>query len=182
MNLDRVGPGKEVPDEINVIIEIPAHSDPVKYEVDKDTGAMFVDRFMNTAMHYPCNYGYIPHTLSEDGDPVDVLVVTPIPLISGSVIVCRVVGVLKMIDESGPDAKLLAVPVDKLCKLYCGVKTPEDMPPLLLHQIAHFFEHYKDLEEGKWVKVKGWAGTEAARQEILESIERYQQAPEKPCF
>jgi inorganic pyrophosphatase len=182
MNLDRVGPGKKVPDEVNVIIEIPAHSDPVKYEVDKETGAMFVDRFMNTAMHYPCNYGYIPHTLSEDGDPVDVLVVTPIPLISGSVIVCRVVGVLKMIDESGPDAKLLAVPVDKLCKLYCGVKTPEDMPPLLLHQIAHFFEHYKDLEEGKWVKVEGWAGTEAARQEILESIERYQQAPEKPCF
>jgi len=182
MNLDRVGPGKKVPDEINVIIEIPAHSDPVKYEVDKETGAMFVDRFMNTAMHYPCNYGYIPHTLSEDGDPVDVLVVTPIPLISGSVIVCRVVGVLKMIDESGPDAKLLAVPVDKLCKLYCGVKTPEDMPPLLLNQIAHFFEHYKDLEEGKWVKVEGWAGTEAARQEILESIERYQQAPEKPCF
>ena len=182
MNLDRVGPGKKVPDEVNVIIEIPAHSDPVKYEVDKETGAMFVDRFMNTAMHYPCNYGYIPHTLSEDGDPVDVLVVTPIPLISGSVIVCRVVGVLKMIDESGPDAKLLAVPVDKLCKLYCGVKAPEDMPPLLLHQIAHFFEHYKDLEEGKWVKVEGWAGTEAARQEILESIERYQQAPEKPCF
>jgi inorganic pyrophosphatase len=173
MNLDRVGPGKKVPDEVNVIIEIPAHSDPVKYEVDKETGAMFVDRFMNTAMHYPCNYGYIPHTLSEDGDPVDVLVVTPIPLISGSVIVCRVVGVLKMVDESGPDAKLLAVPVDKLCKLYCGVKTPEDMPPLLLHQIAHFFEHYKDLEEGKWVKVEGWANTEAARQEILESIERY---------
>jgi len=182
MNLDRVGPGKKVPDEINVIIEIPAHSDPVKYEVDKETGAMFVDRFMNTAMHYPCNYGYIPHTLSEDGDPVDVLVVTPIPLISGSVIVCRVVGVLKMTDESGPDAKLLAVPVDKLCKLYCGVKTPEDMPPLLLHQIAHFFEHYKDLEEGKWVKVEGWANIDAARQEILESIERYQQAPEKPCF
>ena len=182
MNLDRVGPGKKVPDEVNVIIEIPAHSDPVKYEVDKETGAMFVDRFMNTAMHYPCNYGYIPHTLSEDGDPVDVLVVTPIPLISGSVIVCRVVGVLNMTDESGPDAKLLAVPVDKLCKLYCSVKTSEEMPPLLLDQIAHFFEHYKDLEEGKWVKVEGWADTEAARREILESIERYQQAPEKPCF
>jgi inorganic pyrophosphatase len=182
MNLDRVGPGKNVPGEVNVIIEIPAHSDPVKYEVDKETGAMFVDRFMNTAMHYPCNYGYIPHTLSEDGDPVDVLVVTPIPLISGSVIVCRVVGVLNMTDESGPDAKLLAVPVDKLCKLYCGVKTPEDMPPLLLDQIAHFFQHYKDLEEGKWVKVEGWADTEAAHREILDSITRYQQAPEKPCF
>jgi len=177
MNLDRVGPGKNIPDEINVIIEIPAHSDPVKYEVDKETGAMFVDRFMNTAMHY-----YVPHTLSEDGDPVDVLVVTPIPLISGSVIVCRVVGMLKMADESGPDAKLLAVPVDKLCKLYCGVKTPEDMPSMLLDQIAHFFQHYKDLEENKWVKVQGWADAEAARQEILESIERYQQAPEKPCF
>ena len=182
MNLDRVGPGKNIPDEINVIIEIPAHSDPVKYEVDKEIGAMFVDRFMNTAMHYPCNYGYVPHTLSEDGDPVDVLVVTPIPLISGSVIVCRVVGMLKMADESGPDAKLLAVPVDKLCKLYCGVKTPEDMPSMLLDQIAHFFQHYKDLEENKWVKVQGWADAEAARQEILESIERYQQAPEKPCF
>jgi len=104
------------------------------------------------------------------------------PLISGSVIVCRIVGVLKMIDESGPDAKLLAVPLDKLCKLYQSVKTPEDMPPMLLDQIAHFFQHYKDLEEGKWVKVQGWADTEAARQEVLESIERYQQAPEKPCF
>jgi inorganic pyrophosphatase len=182
MNLDRVGPGKNLPEEINVIIEIPAHSDPVKYEVDKETGAMFVDRFMNTAMHYPCNYGYIPHTLSEDGDPVDVLVVTPIPLISGSVIVCRVVGVLNMVDESGPDAKLLAVPIDKLCKLYCDVKTPQDMPAMLLDQIAHFFQHYKDLEEGKWVKIQGWSDTEAAKREILESIARYQQAPEKPYF
>ena len=111
MNLDRVGPGELAPDEINVIIEIPAHGEPVKYEVDKLTGAMFVDRFMNAAMHYPCNYGYVPHTLSEDGDPVDVLVVTPVPLISGSVIRCRPVGVLKMTDESGPDAKVLAVPV-----------------------------------------------------------------------
>jgi len=116
MNLDRVSTGKNIPDEINVIIEIPSHSDPVKYEVDKETGAMFVDRFMNTAMHYPCNYGYIPHTLSEDGDPVDVLVVTPIPLISGSVIECRVIGMLSMTDEAGPDAKLLAVPITKLCK------------------------------------------------------------------
>ena len=182
MNLDRVSPGNNVPDEVNVIIEIPAHSDPVKYEVDKETGAMFVDRFMNTAMHYPCNYGYVPHTLSEDGDPVDVLVITPIPLISGSVITCRVVGMLKMADESGPDAKLLAVPIDKLCKLYRHANTPDDMPPMLLDQIAHFFEHYKDLEEGKWVKVEGWDNADAARQEILSSIERYQQAPEKPCF
>ncbi len=182
MNLDRVGPGKQVPDVINVIIEIPSHSDPVKYEVDKETGAMFVDRFMNTAMHYPCNYGYIPHTLSEDGDPVDVLVVTPIPLISGSVIECRAIAMLQMTDEAGPDAKLLAVPVDKLCKSYRHVAGPGDMPETLLNQIAHFFEHYKDLEEGKWVKVEGWLDADAARREIVEAIERYQNAPEKPCF
>jgi len=182
MNLDRVTSGKDVPNDINVIIEIPSHSDPVKYEVDKETGAMFVDRFMNTAMHYPCNYGYIPHTLSDDGDPVDVLVVTPIPLISGSVIRCRTVGMLKMTDEAGEDAKLLAVPHEKLCKLYKDAEKPEDMSPLLLDQIAHFFAHYKDLEEGKWVKVEGWAGAEEARQEIMDSITRYQNAPQKPCF
>ena len=182
MNLDRVTSGKDVPNDINVIIEIPSHSDPVKYEVDKETGAMFVDRFMNTAMHYPCNYGYIPHTLSDDGDPVDVLVVTPIPLISGSVIRCRAVGMLKMTDEAGEDAKLLAVPHEKLCKLYKDAEKPEDMSPLLLDQIAHFFAHYKDLEEGKWVKVEGWADAEEARQEIMDSITRYQNAPQKPCF
>jgi len=182
MNLDRVGPGERAPDEINVIIEIPAHGEPVKYEVDKDTGAMFVDRFMNTAMHYPCNYGYVPHTLSEDGDPVDVLVVTPVPLISGSVIRCRPVGLLKMTDESGPDAKVLAVPVNKLCGLYNHIHRPEDAPPALLAQVAHFFEHYKDLESGKWVKVEGWTGVEAAKSEILASISRFRTAPEKPCF
>ena len=182
MNLDRVSPGKNIPEEVNVIIEIPSHSDPVKYEVDKETGAMFVDRFMNTAMHYPCNYGYIPHTLSEDGDPVDVLVITPIPLISGSVITCRVIGMLNMEDEAGPDAKLLAVPISKLCKLYKDVNSPEDAPDLLLAQITHFFEHYKDLEEEKWVKVKGWVGAKEAQNEITEGVERYQQAPEKPCF
>lgn len=182
MNLDRVTSGLNVPDDVNVIIEIPAHSDPVKYEVDKATGAMFVDRFMNTAMHYPCNYGYIPHTLSEDGDPVDVLVVTPVPLISGSVIRCRPIGVLKMVDEAGPDAKLLAVPVDKLCTLYRHVKTPEDMPPMLLSQIAHFFEHYKDLEPNKWVRVEGWTGPEEAKAEIISSVRRYQEAPVKPYF
>ena len=182
MNLDRVSPGKQAPDVINVIIEIPSHSDPVKYEVDKETGAMFVDRFMNTAMHYPCNYGYIPHTLSEDGDPVDVLVVTPIPLISGSVIECRAVAMLQMTDEAGPDAKLLAVPVDKLCKSYRHIQGPGDIPETLLNQITHFFEHYKDLEAGKWVKVEGWLDGDAARKEILDSTERYQKAPEKPCF
>src|SRR5690554_101707 len=122
MNLDRVTAGSDVPNEINVIIEIPSHTDPVKYEVDKKTGAMFVDRFMSTAMYYPCNYGYVPHTLSNDGDPVDVLVVTPVPLISGSVIKCRPVGVLKMTDESGEDAKVLAVPIDKLCHSYRSIR------------------------------------------------------------
>ncbi|GAB4508493.1 MAG: inorganic diphosphatase [Sulfuricaulis sp.] len=182
MNLDRVGPGKRAPDEINVIIEIPAHGEPVKYEVDKDTGAMFVDRFMNTAMHYPCNYGYVPHSLSEDGDPVDVLVVTPVLLISSSVIRCRPIGMLKMTDESGPDPKVLTVPVDKLCGLYSHIHRPEDAPPTLLAQIAHFFQHYKDLESGKWVKMEGWTGAEAAKTEILASITRFQAAPEKPCF
>ncbi len=182
MNLDRVTSGKNLPDEINVIIEIPSHSDPVKYEVDKETGAMYVDRFMNTAMHYPCNYGYVPHTLSDDGDPVDVLVATPVPLISGSVISCRPVGILKMKDEAGEDAKVLAVPIDKLCTLYREVKTPDDMPNLLIQQIAHFFEHYKDLEPNKWVKIDGWYGPEDAKAEIMDSIERFQASPEKPCF
>ncbi len=182
MNLDRVSSGKNVPEEINVIIEIPSHSDPVKYEVDKETGAMFVDRFMNTAMHYPCNYGYIPHTLSDDGDPADVLVVTPIPVISGSVVTCRLIGMLKMTDEAGEDAKLLAVPISKLCKLYKNVETHKDMPGMLLDQISHFFEHYKDLEEGKWVRIEGWADADAAKAEVIASIERYQNAPEKPFF
>ncbi len=182
MNLDRVSSGKNIPNEINVVIEIPAHAEPVKYELDKDTGAMFVDRFMSTAMHYPCNYGYVPHTLSADGDPVDVLVLTPYPLISGSVIRCRPVGVLKMTDESGDDAKVLAVPVDKLCKGYRKVGDFRDLPQEILDRIAHFFEHYKDLDEGKWVRVDGWGGVDQAKQEILDSVDMYKAAPEKPAF
>lgn len=182
MSLDKVSPGRDVPHDINVIIEIPSHSDPVKYEVDKESGALFVDRFMSTAMFYPCNYGYIPHTLSEDGDPVDVLVVTPLPLISGSVIRCRPLGVLNMSDEAGIDAKLIAVPVDKLSPLYRDCKGTADLPPSLLAQIAHFFEHYKDLESGKWVKVEGWAGVDEAKAEIISSVKRYNEAPRKPGF
>jgi inorganic pyrophosphatase len=182
MNLDRVDSGRDVPNEVNVIIEIPAHADPVKYEVDKDSGAMFVDRFMSTAMHYPCNYGYVPHTLSKDGDPVDVMVVTPVPLISGAVIRCRPVAVLKMTDESGDDAKVLAVPISKLCPTYARVESPGDLPRLLLDQIAHFFEHYKDLDEGKWVRVEGWGGVEEAKQEILDSVDMYKSAPQRPRF
>ncbi|MDO9386602.1 MAG: inorganic diphosphatase [Thiobacillus sp.] len=182
MSLNKVSSGRNLPDDFNVIIEIPAHGEPIKYEVDKESGAMFVDRFMSTAMHYPCNYGYIPHTLSEDGDPVDVLVITPIPLITGVVVRCRPIGMLKMTDEAGVDGKLLAVPVDKLCGLYRGVSRPEDLQALLLAQISHFFEHYKDLEDGKWVKVDGWAGIDDARAEILAGVERYRNAADKPAF
>ncbi|MCK5480140.1 MAG: inorganic diphosphatase [Gammaproteobacteria bacterium] len=182
MNLDRVNPGHNVPVEINVIIEIPAHSDPVKYEVDKETGAMFVDRFMGTAMHYPANYGYIPHSLSEDGDPLDVLVITPVPLISGSVIRCRPVCLLNMTDDSGPDPKVIAVPLDELTSLYRDVQGSGDLPQQLLQQIAHFYQHYKDLEENKWVKIEGWQDRNAACEEILASIERFNRAPVKPNF
>lgn len=182
MILDRVTAGTSVPDEINVIIEIPSHSDPVKYEVDKETGAMFVDRFMNTAMFYPCNYGYIPHTLSDDGDPADVLVVTPSPLISGSVICCRPVGMLNMTDEAGVDAKILAVPIHKLSVSHRGINEHTDLSPLLLDQISHFFEHYKDLEANKWVKIEGWLGSKEAKAEILVSIKRYDDATDKPNF
>ena len=173
MILDRVGYGKNAPNDINVIIEIPSHSDPVKYEVDKDTGAMFVDRFMGTAMHYPCNYGYIPQTLSGDGDPADVLVVTPVPVITGSVVRVRPLGMLQMTDEAGSDAKILAVPVDKLSSMYSSFNDVRDMPKPLLDAISHFFDHYKDLEPGKWVKIEGWVGVEDAKKEIMESIERY---------
>lgn len=176
MNLDRVGPGSSVPDDINVIIEIPANADPVKYEVDKETGALFVDRFMNTAMFYPCNYGYVPQTLSDDGDPVDVLVVTPFPLISGCVVQCRPVGMLQMTDEKGEDAKVVAVPHDPM---YAAVQDVKDLPAYLLNQLAHFFEHYKDLEKNKWVKVDGWLDTAAAKNEIMSSIERYNQKAAK---
>ena len=182
MILDRVSSGDNPPSEFNVIIEIPALSDPVKYEVDKDTGAMFVDRFMGTAMHYPCNYGYIPHTLSADGDPCDVLVVTPVPLIPGSVVKCRPIGVLKMTDESGDDAKVLALPIDKLSKSYRHISNHREMPQDLLGTISHFFEHYKDLDEGKWVRVEGWGDIDDAKEEILNSLKMYADAPEKPNF
>ncbi len=173
-NYSNIKPGQDAPNDINVVIEIPTQSNPVKYEVNKETGMLHVDRFLGTAMFYPCNYGYVPSTLSEDGDPVDVLVVSPFPLLSGCVVRCRPIGMLEMTDESGVDAKILAVPVDKLSPLYKNVKAPQDLPQQLLNTIQHFFEHYKDLEEGKWVKVKGWAGVEAAKTEIMASIERYQ--------
>jgi inorganic pyrophosphatase len=173
MSLDNVTPGSKVPDAFNVIIEIPMNADPVKYEVDKATGAIFVDRFMSTAMHYPTNYGYVPKTISGDGDPVDVLVITPFPLIPGVVVPCRAIGILKMQDEAGEDGKVLAVPTDKILSIYKHWQKPEDMNELQLKTIAHFFEHYKDLEPGKWVKVMGWEGPESARKEIMDGIDNY---------
>lgn len=175
MGFAKLEPGKDVPNDINVIIEIPAQGGPVKYEVDKDTNLLAVDRIMATSMRYPCNYGYMPKTLSEDGDPVDVLVVTPFPLLSGSYVRVRPIGMLQMTDESGPDAKILAVPVDKLCKIYKDVKKPEDLGVQLLDAISHFFEFYKALEPGKWVKLGGWQGAEAAKKEITDSIARYKE-------
>jgi inorganic pyrophosphatase len=182
MNLDRVGSGRDLPNDFNVIIEIPMNADPIKYEVDKETGALFVDRFMGTAMHYPCNYGYIPHTLSDDGDPVDVLVITPFPLVVGVVVRCRPLGVLKMIDEAGGDEKLLAVPIDKVLPWYKHWNKPEDINPERLSQIQHFFEHYKDLEKGKWVKVEGWGGPDEAAVSIKSGVARYDTAKDKPKF
>jgi len=179
MSLDRVPAGKDIPNDCNVVIEIPMRADPIKYEVDKETGAVFVDRFMSTAMHYPCNYGYIPHTLSDDGDPCDVLVLSPVPLITGVVVRCRPIGMLGLQDEAGGDHKILAVPIDKLSGLYRSIKSPRDLPEITTQQIAHFFEHYKDLEPGKWVRVATWVEAHDAKQEILESVTRYKAAERK---
>ena len=176
MSLDNVTPGDKIPEAFNVIIEIPMNGDPIKYEVDKESGAIFVDRFMNTAMHYPTNYGYVPKTIAGDGDPVDVLVVTPVPLMPGVVVPCRAIGILKMTDEAGEDGKVLAVPTKKVLSLYSNWNKPEDLNPMRLKAIEHFFEHYKDLEQGKWVKVQGWEGPESAHKEILDGIAAYEKA------
>jgi len=173
MSLNKVSAGRDLPNDFNVIIEIPMNADPIKYEVDKESGAIFVDRFMGTAMHYPCNYGYVPNTISGDGDPVDVLVITPFPLIPGVVVRCRPIGILNMHDEAGADGKVLAVPIDKILPIYQHWQKPEDLNILRLNQIQHFFEHYKDLEPGKWVKIDGWGGTDDARAEILNGVENY---------
>ena len=172
MSFNDIPAGKSVPDDIYVAIEIPANSSPIKYEIEND--ALFVDRFMATPMFYPANYGYIPQTLSEDGDALDVLVVTPYPVAPGSVIRCRPVGILNMSDEAGQDAKLLAVPHDKLTVLYKDVKEASDLPQLLIQQIQHFFENYKDLEAGKWVKIDRWGNADEARAEIVKAVNAYQ--------
>ena len=177
MNLDAIPAGKNPPSDINVVIEITGGAGggaPVKYEIDKDSGAVFVDRIVNTPMFYPCNYGFVPNTLHADGDPTDVLVLCDFDLAPGVVIRCRPVGVLNMTDEAGKDAKLVAVPHTKLTKLYDDVKEVTDLPELLLAQIKHFFEHYKELEAGKWVKVDGWADAAAAKEEILKSVAAFE--------
>jgi inorganic pyrophosphatase len=174
MSLHNVTPGAKAPDEFNVVIEIPMNADPIKYEVDKASGALFVDRFMTTSMHYPCNYGYVPRTLSDDGDPVDVLVITPFALTPGVVVTCRPIGVLDMEDEAGGDCKVLAVPTTKILPIYDHWTRPEDINQMRLKAIQHFFEHYKDLEAGKWVKVRGWQGPEAAKREIATGIASFQ--------
>ena len=173
MSLNNVPAGANVPDSINVIIEISANSNPVKYEVMKEAGVLQVDRFLSTPMHYPCNYGYVPNTLCDDGDPVDVLVVTPFPLLSGSVIACRPVGMLSMTDEAGEDNKVIAVPVDKLSRLYHNVHEVEDLPIALCDSIAHFFENYKALEKNKWVKVDAWQSAAVAKQSIVDAVAAY---------
>lgn len=174
MSIDQISPGKDIPNDINVVIEIPANGSQVKYEIDKDSGLLMVDRFMPTAMHYPCNYGFVPKTLAGDGDPVDVLVMTPFEIQAGSLIRVRAIGMLKMTDEAGEDSKVLAVPVEKVCMQYAHIQTLEDVPQVLRDSIVHFFENYKALEKGKWVKVSGWVGKDEAAHEINEGAARHQ--------
>jgi inorganic pyrophosphatase len=184
MGLDLVPTGSNPPDEINVIIEIPKDAEPVKYEVDKASGAIFVDRILSTPMRYPCNYGYVPHTVCGDGDPADVLVILPLPLIPGSVIRCRPVGVLKMSDEAGSDEKILAVPATKVFAGYGHIDDIAQVSPHWCERIGHFFEHYKDLEKGKWVRLDGWGDAAEARALLRDAIARYEGTPEadKPHF
>ena len=176
MRIDAVSIGKNPPDDVNVVIEVPVGGEPIKYEMDKDAGTLVVDRFLYTAMRYPGNYGFIPHTLSDDGDPCDVLVANTRAIVPGAVMSVRPVGVLFMEDEAGGDEKIIAVPSSKLTQRYDKVKNYSDLPDITLHQIQHFFEHYKDLEPKKWVKVLRWGDADEARKLILEGIERAKKA------
>lgn len=172
MNLSKIVSGIAPPDDVNVIIEVPLGGDAIKYEIDKASGAMFVDRYLYTEMRYPCNYGFVPHTLSLDGDPIDVMVVGNRPLVPGSVVRARPVGVLMMTDDKGQDEKILAVPHQALTSYYDKISTYHDLPKILVDKIEHFFKHYKDLEVGKWSKVEGWSGVEKARELIAQAVER----------
>jgi len=172
MRLDAIPIGENPPDDINVIVEVPVGGEPIKYEMDKASGTLFVDRFLYTPMRYPGNYGFVPHTLSEDGDPIDVLIANQRPIVPGAVMSCRPIGVFVMEDDGGQDEKIVAVPTSKLTRRYETVQTYSDLPDITLEQMQHFFEHYKDLEPGKWVKAKGWASIEDAKRMIVEAIER----------
>jgi len=172
MNLDAISVGRNPPEDVNVIIEVPIGGEPIKYEMDKASGALVVDRFLYTSMRYPGNYGFIPHTLSGDGDPCDVIVANTRAVVPGAIMSCRIVGVLLMEDEAGGDEKLIAVPGSKLTQRYADVETYTDLPQITLDQIEHFFAHYKDLEPGKWVKILGWRGADEARAMVLEGVER----------
>ena len=172
MDLSKIKTGNNPPDDINVLVEVPLGGDAIKYEIDKESGAMFVDRFLYTEMRYPCNYGFVPHTLSLDGDPVDVMVVGNRPLVPGCVLRVRPVGVLLMSDDTGQDEKILAVPHPKTTAYYDKIATYHDLPQILIDKIQHFFEHYKDLETGKWTKVEGWYGVDKARELIRSAVER----------
>lgn len=173
MNIKSISTGKKVPEEVNVLIENSANALPVKYELDKESGCLFVDRFVATPMHYPCNYGFIPNTLSEDGDPIDVLVPTEYPIVPGAVIPCKPIGVLIMEDEKGMDEKVIAVPTVKMNSEYSRIDELKDLSEILMNKIKHFFEHYKELEKGKWVKVSDFKDSKIAKQKILEAVDRY---------
>lgn len=173
MRIDAISIGKNPPEDINVIIEVQIGGEPIKYEMDKEAGTLVVDRFLYTPMRYPGNYGFVPHTLSQDGDPIDVLVANTRPIVPGAVINVRPIGVFQMQDDSGIDEKIIAVPSPKLTKRYDGIKSYSDLPDITIQQIQHFFEHYKDLEPGKWVKAEGWGDAEQARRFIIEAIERH---------
>jgi inorganic pyrophosphatase len=172
MRVDAISIGKNPPFDVNVLVEVPIGGHPIKYELDKESGTLVVDRFLYTPMAYPGNYGFVPHTLSDDGDPIDVLICNTRPLIPGCVISVRPIGVLVMEDNAGMDEKIIAVPSVHLTKRYDNVHNYDDLPEITRQQVAHFFEHYKDLEPGKWVKIDGWRNADVARQYILEAIER----------
>jgi inorganic pyrophosphatase len=172
MRIDAIAIGKNPPEDVNVIVEVAIGGEPIKYEMDKEAGTLIVDRFLYTPMRYPGNYGFVPHTLSEDGDPIDVLIANTRPIVPGAVINVRPVGVLRMEDDGGGDEKIIAVPSPKLTRRYDAVQNYTDLPQITLDQIKHFFEHYKDLEPGKWVKIAGWGDAAEARRLIVEAIER----------
>ena len=173
MDMSKIPAGQNIPWDMNVIVEVPVGTEPVKYEIDKASGAIFVDRIMHTSMRYPCNYGFIPHTIADDGDPVDVLIANRTPIMPGAVVRCRPLGVLLMEDEAGMDEKILMVPVDALHPFYQGVKNYLELPEILLQQIRHFFEHYKDLEKDKWVKIHGWGDENKAADLIVKALEAF---------